>query len=44
VPSIAVLTGGVSRAELEKAGASAIFDDVGQLAEGIETTPVGALV
>ncbi|HZA10002.1 HAD family hydrolase [Mycobacterium sp.] len=43
VPSIGVLTGGVSRAELEKAGASMVFEDVGQVAENLATTPIAAL-
>ena len=43
VPSIGVLTGGVSRAELEKAGAVQVFDDVRQLNDNIEDTVIGAL-
>jgi HAD superfamily hydrolase (TIGR01509 family) len=43
VPSIGVLSGGVSRDELEKAGAGQVFDDVRQLNDNIEDTAIGAL-
>jgi len=44
VPSVGVLSGGISRAELENAGAKAVFDDVRQLSANIAITPIGALV
>ncbi|MBV8928468.1 MAG: HAD family hydrolase [Mycobacteriaceae bacterium] len=44
VPTIGVLTGGVSRSELDNAGATAVFDDVRHLTANIAITPIGALV
>lgn len=43
VPSIAVLSGGVSRAELLEAGASDVFDDAGDLLAKLEDTRIGEL-
>jgi HAD superfamily hydrolase (TIGR01509 family) len=43
VPTIAVLSGGVSRGELETAGAQAVFDNPGDLCEHIDGTAIGAL-
>lgn len=44
VPCIAVLSGGVSRGELEKAGAAAIFDDAEDLCDHLEESPITALL
>jgi phosphoglycolate phosphatase-like HAD superfamily hydrolase len=41
VPTIAVITGGFSRAELEEAGAAAVFESVAELRTGLEDTPLG---
>jgi hypothetical protein len=41
VPSIALLSGGVSRSELEKAGAQSIFDNAIDLCEDLDSTPIG---
>jgi HAD superfamily hydrolase (TIGR01509 family) len=41
VPTIAVLTGGFSRAELEEAGAVSVFDSVADLRAGLADTPLG---
>jgi HAD superfamily hydrolase (TIGR01549 family) len=41
VPTIAVLTGGFSEAELRDAGAVAVFEDIAQLRSGLATTPLG---
>jgi HAD superfamily hydrolase (TIGR01509 family) len=43
VPTIAVLSGGVSRGELETAGAQAVFDNPGDLCEHLDSTAIGAL-
>jgi phosphoglycolate phosphatase-like HAD superfamily hydrolase len=43
VPTIAVLSGGVSRGELETAGAEAVFDNPGDLREHVDRTAIGAL-
>ena len=43
VPTIAVLTGGVSRGELEKAGAHAVFEDAAQLCDQIGDTLIARL-
>ncbi len=43
VPAIGLLSGGVSREELEKAGAQAVFDNPGDLCEHIESSPIAAL-
>ncbi|MEZ0354925.1 HAD family hydrolase [Mycobacterium sp. SA01] len=44
VPCIAVLSGGVGRGELEKAGAAAIFDDVRELLDNLDSSPIAALL
>jgi HAD superfamily hydrolase (TIGR01509 family) len=41
VPTIAVITGGFSRAELEEAGAAAVFESVAELRGSLEDTPLG---
>lgn len=43
VVSLAVLTGGVSRGELENAGAQEVFDSAQELCERISETPIAAL-
>jgi HAD superfamily hydrolase (TIGR01509 family) len=43
VPTIAVLSGGVSRGELEKAGAKAVFEDTKDLYEHIDDTLIAKL-
>lgn len=44
VSSIGVLSGGISRAELMAAGAGFVYDDVAQLAEQIQESPIATLV
>lgn len=44
VPCIAVLSGGTSRAELEAAGAAAIFDDAQHLCEHLDSSPIADLI
>jgi HAD superfamily hydrolase (TIGR01509 family) len=41
IPTIAVITGGFSRAELEEAGAAAVFESVAELRGSLEDTPLG---
>jgi HAD superfamily hydrolase (TIGR01509 family) len=41
VPTIAVITGGFSRAELEEAGAACVFESVAELRVALEDTPLG---
>ena len=43
VPCIAVLSGGVSRCELEEAGAAAVFDDAEDLREHLDDTVITTL-
>ena len=43
VPTIALLSGGVSRGELEKAGAKAVFENVLDLCEPVDGAPIAAL-
>jgi HAD superfamily hydrolase (TIGR01509 family) len=43
VRAIGLLSGGVSREELEKAGAEAVFDDPKQLADELDATSITAL-
>ncbi|WP_067970540.1 HAD family hydrolase [Mycolicibacter icosiumassiliensis] len=43
VPSIGLLSGGVSRTELEMAGASAVFENAEDLLENLEQTPIAGL-
>ena len=40
VPTVAVLTGGFSEAELSEAGAACVFDSVAALRERIDETPL----
>ncbi|HZQ78122.1 MAG TPA: HAD family hydrolase [Acidimicrobiia bacterium] len=40
LPCVAVLSGGISRAELEAAGAVAVYDDVGALLDGLDASPL----
>jgi phosphoglycolate phosphatase-like HAD superfamily hydrolase len=40
VPTLAVLTGGFSHAELEEAGAAAVFESVAELRRRLEETPL----
>lgn len=44
VPCIAVLSGGVGRGELEKAGAAAVFDDAQELLGNLDGSPIAALL
>ncbi|MEU7110749.1 HAD family hydrolase [Streptomyces sp. NPDC046182] len=41
LPCVALLTGGASRGELEKAGAAAVYEDAAELLRGIDTSPLG---
>jgi HAD superfamily hydrolase (TIGR01509 family) len=41
VPTVAVITGGFSRAELEEAGAVAVFESVAELRSRLGDTPLG---
>ena len=41
VPTVAVITGGFSRAELEEAGAASVFESVAELRGGLSDTPLG---
>jgi HAD superfamily hydrolase (TIGR01509 family) len=41
VPTVAVITGGFSRAELEEAGAVNVFESVAELRSGLSDTPLG---
>jgi HAD superfamily hydrolase (TIGR01509 family) len=43
VPTIAVLSGGVSGGELEKAGAQAVFENPGELCAHLDDTAIGKL-
>jgi HAD superfamily hydrolase (TIGR01509 family) len=40
LPCVAVLSGGIGRAELEAAGAVAVYDDVAALLEGLDDSPL----
>jgi HAD superfamily hydrolase (TIGR01509 family) len=40
LPCVAVLTGGISRAELEDAGAVAVYGDVGELLDDLDGSPL----
>lgn len=40
IPCVAVLTGGVSRAELSEAGAVAVYRDLAELRAGLDTSPL----
>ncbi len=41
---VGVLTGGISRSELEDAGAIAVYEDVAQLLSELDDSPIGALL
>jgi HAD superfamily hydrolase (TIGR01509 family) len=41
IETIAVITGGFSRAELDEAGAAIVFESVAELRERLEETPLG---
>ena len=41
---VAVLTGGISRAELEEAGAVSVYEDVAELLRELDNSPIGALL
>ncbi|WP_409434871.1 HAD family hydrolase [Mycobacterium sp. SMC-14] len=43
VPTIGLLSGGVSRAELETAGAAVVFDNAEDLLEHLDQTPIAGL-
>lgn len=43
VPAIGLLSGGVSRGELQTAGAKAVFENALELCEHLEDTPIAAL-
>jgi phosphoglycolate phosphatase-like HAD superfamily hydrolase len=43
VAFVAVRSGGVSRAELEEAGASVVYDGPGDLLANLDESPIGAL-
>jgi HAD superfamily hydrolase (TIGR01509 family) len=43
VPTIAVLSGGVSRGELETAGAKGVFENARELCEQLDATPIARL-
>jgi HAD superfamily hydrolase (TIGR01509 family) len=43
VPTIGLLSGGVSRGELETAGAQSVFDNPRDLCENIDSTPIAVL-
>jgi HAD superfamily hydrolase (TIGR01509 family) len=43
LPTIGVLTGGISRAELEDEGAIAVYRDCAQLLEHLDDSPIGRL-
>jgi HAD superfamily hydrolase (TIGR01509 family) len=40
LPCVAVLSGGISRTELEEAGAVAVYDDVAALLDGLDDSPL----
>ena len=42
VPTVAVLTGGFSKAELREAGAVAVFQSIAELREALDETPLAA--
>jgi phosphoglycolate phosphatase-like HAD superfamily hydrolase len=41
VPTVAVITGGFSRAELEEAGAAAVYESVAELRRSLDESPLG---
>jgi HAD superfamily hydrolase (TIGR01509 family) len=44
IPCVAVLTGGTSRAELEEAGAAAVYRDVADIRAHLDRSPLGAVL
>lgn len=44
VSCVAVLTGGISRQELEEAGAVAVYEDVADLLRQLDRSPIGSLL
>jgi HAD superfamily hydrolase (TIGR01509 family) len=44
VPAVGLLSGGVSREELEKAGAEAVFDNPSDLCDHIDSTTIATLI
>ncbi|MGX1811693.1 HAD family hydrolase [Nocardia sp. NPDC055321] len=44
VPAIGVLSGGISRAELEQEGAADVYDDVAQLLQHLDSSPIARLL
>jgi HAD superfamily hydrolase (TIGR01549 family) len=42
IPTLGLLTGGVSHCELEEAGAAAVFESVAELRHGLDDTPLAA--
>jgi HAD superfamily hydrolase (TIGR01509 family) len=42
VPTVAVLTGGFSKAELREAGAAAVFNSIEELRQALDETPLAA--
>ena len=42
VPTVAVLTGGFSKAELREAGAAAVFQSIAELRQALDETPLAA--
>jgi phosphoglycolate phosphatase-like HAD superfamily hydrolase len=42
VETVAVITGGFSRAELEEAGAACVFESVAELRRALDDTPFAA--
>jgi HAD superfamily hydrolase (TIGR01509 family) len=43
LPAVAVLTGGIAEAELRSAGAVAVYRDVAELVEQLDTSPIARL-
>jgi phosphoglycolate phosphatase-like HAD superfamily hydrolase len=44
VPCVAVLTGGISAAELRQAGAVAVYRSVAELLDGLDDSPLSAVL
>jgi phosphoglycolate phosphatase-like HAD superfamily hydrolase len=40
IPTLAVLTGGFSEAELRERGAAAVFESIAELRERLDSTPL----
>jgi phosphoglycolate phosphatase-like HAD superfamily hydrolase len=43
LPCVALLGGGISRGELEEAGADAVYDDPAALLDGLDGSPIGRI-